>query len=173
MSGWRGLFATSGSVGPLLLRLALGVVMFAHGAQKVLGWWGGPGIRGTFDAFEQAYGVPPWLTVLPMAAEFGGGLLLVVGALTRLAALAIGVNMLVAVFVGGHAAHGFFMNWTGQAAGEGFEYHILAVGVAAALVIQGAGALSVDRAVAPRVEEPAPAPAPTPPREEPVVTGRR
>ncbi len=172
---WRRIFATSDSVGPLLLRLALGVVMFAHGAQKVLGWWGGPGIQGTFAAFEQGYGIPPWLTVLPMAAEFVGGLLLIVGLAGRLAALTIGVNMLVAMVVGGHVANGFFMNWMGQSPGEGFEYHILAIGMAGAIVALGSGAMSIDRALTPPVRaervvvEPARAPTP----REPVVSGRR
>lgn len=143
---WRRFVATGDSVAPLVLRLALGVVMFAHGAQKVLGWWGGAGVAGTFEAFQQAWGIPPFLTVLTMAAEFGGGLLLIVGAFTRLAALAIGINMVVAVLVN-HVQHGFFMDWYGVAGGHGFEYHLLAVGMALALLIQGGGRASVDRAL--------------------------
>lgn len=174
MTGWRRIIATPESIGPLFLRLALGVVMFAHGAQKVLGWWGGPGVEGTFAAFEQAYGIPPWLTVLPMAAEFLGGLLLIVGLFGRVAALAIGVDMLVAMFVGGHVANGFFMNWFGQMTGEGFEYHILAIGMAAALVAQGSGAASIDRTLMRgREERVVVEPAPTAAPRDPVVSGRR
>lgn len=141
---WRNLLATSESNGPLLLRLSLGIVMFAHGAQKALGWFGGPGLQGTFAAFEQSWGIPPALTVLAIGAEFLGGLLLIIGAFGRLAALAIAVDMVVAVLVA-HVSNGFFMNWMGQKAGEGFEYHILAIGLALVVMLRGSGAGSVDR----------------------------
>lgn len=182
MSGWRRFLATNDSLGPLLLRLTLGLVMFAHGAQKVLGWFGGGGVQATFAAFEQSYGLPPALTVLPMAAELGGGILLIVGAFTRLAAFGIGFNMLVAVVVGGHMANGFFMNWTGNQPGEGSEFHILAIGMAGALMVLGAGAASVDRSLSHRDEErvvtrPATVDGPTtttaPAPREPAGAGRR
>lgn len=173
MSAWRRVFATHDSIGPLLVRVALGSVMFAHGAQKVLGWWGGLGLEGTFAAFEQGYGLPPWLTVLPMAAEFLGGLLLVVGALGRLAALAIAVDMIVAMAVGGHVANGFFMNWAGQQPGEGFEFHLLAIGMALALLVEGSGAASIDRALMGRRGEERAAREAAPAPREPVVSHRR
>ncbi|MCO5168792.1 MAG: DoxX family protein [Planctomycetes bacterium] len=169
--GWRRFVATNDSIGPLVLRLALGVVMFAHGAQKVLGWWGGAGVTGTFEAFQQAWGIPPYLTVLTMMAEFGGGLLLIVGALTRLAALAIGINMVVAVLVN-HVQHGFFMDWYGVAEGHGFEYHILAVGMAVALLVHGGGKASIDRALERREEVTRrPTVVAAPPPREPVAPG--
>jgi putative oxidoreductase len=147
----RNVLATSDSNGPTLLRLALGAVMFAHGAQKAFGWFGGAGLAGTFASFEQGLGIPPALTALAIAAELIGGILLIIGAFGRFAALAIGIDMIVAVLVV-HRANGFFMNWEGQKAGEGFEYHILAIAMAAALVVMGSGCCSVDRALTRRKE---------------------
>lgn len=167
----RNLLATSDSIGPLLLRLSLGIVMFAHGAQKVLGWFGGPGLEGTFAMFEQSFGIPPALAALAIAAEFLGGLLLIVGAFGRLAALAIGVDMIVAALVA-HVSNGFFMNWSGQQAGEGFEYHVLAVGMAAALVVLGSGCCSVDRALSRRKERRVVVVTPAPETREPAGTAR-
>jgi len=137
---------TDNDVAATLMRLALGVVFFAHGAQKVLGWFGGYGASATLQGFAKM-GMPPVLTVLIMAAELGGGLLLIVGFLTRLAALGIGCVMLGAIVLI-HAKVGFFMNWGGSQKGEGFEYHLLALGLAIALLIKGGGALSVDGALA-------------------------
>ena len=137
---------TDNDVAALLMRLALGVVFVAHGAQKVLGWWGGFGAGATIQGFSKM-GMPPVLTILVMAAEFGGGLLLIIGFLTRLAAFGIGCVMLGAIVLV-HSKVGFFMNWMGNQKGEGFEYHLLALGLAIALLIKGGGALSVDGALA-------------------------
>jgi putative oxidoreductase len=130
----------------LFLRLALGVVMFAHGAQKVLGWFGGYGFAASMQAFTGMMHIPPFFALLAILAEFVGSILLISGALARLSALAISVNMLVAIAMV-HFANGFFMNWTGQQKGEGFEYHILAIAIGATLVIAGAGRYSIDALV--------------------------
>jgi len=137
---------TDNDVAALLMRLALGVVFVAHGGQKVLGWWGGYGASATIQGFAKM-GMPPVLTILVMTAELGGGLLLIVGFLTRLAALGIGCVMLGAIVLV-HSKVGFFMNWGGSQKGEGFEYHLLALGLAIALLIKGGGAMSVDGALA-------------------------
>ena len=129
-----------------VLRLVLGIVFFAHGAQKMLGWFGGYGFKGTMGAFTHTMHIPAPLAFLAIAAEFFGGLGLIVGLLTRVAAFGITVNMLVAIFTV-HAANGFFMNWTGQQKGEGFEYHLLVLAMTVALMIRGAGAFSIDRAI--------------------------
>ncbi|HYR21218.1 MAG TPA: DoxX family protein [Myxococcales bacterium] len=142
----RKFLSTDNDPAALVMRLALGLVFFAHGGQKVLGWWGGYGASATIQGFAKM-GLPPVVTVLIMAAELGGGILLILGFLTRLAALGIGCVMAGALFLV-HAKVGFFMNWAGTQKGEGFEYHILALGLAIALLIKGGGALSVDRALA-------------------------
>jgi putative oxidoreductase len=143
---FRVLLNTRNSISCLLLRLALGVVMFPHGAQKVFGWWNGPGFEQTLQAFEKM-GFPAWATVLLMVVELPGAILLAAGFLTRLWALCIGVSMAICMFLI-HVPNGFFMNWFGQQRGEGFEFHILALGICLALLIEGGGALSIDRALA-------------------------
>jgi putative oxidoreductase len=131
---------------PLVLRLALAAVIFPHGAQKVLGWFGGPGLKGTLDYFRKS-GIPAPLAMLAIAAEFLGPLGLASGLLTRVAALGIAVVMIVAI-LRVHWPHGYFMNWYGNQGGEGFEYHLLALGLAVALIVGGAGAWSLDALVA-------------------------
>jgi|SRR5271170_1919084 len=141
----RKLLSTSGDWELTILRLALGVVMFPHGIQKTLGWFGGAGFQGTMGFFTQG-GIPPVFAFLAICAEFLGGLGLIVGFLSRIAAFGIICVMLVAV-VRVHLVNGFFMNWAGNQKGEGFEFHILAVGIGLTILIRGAGALSVDRAL--------------------------
>ena len=135
----------SGVVG-LILRITLTVVMFPHGAQKVVGWFGGHGFRGTMKFFTSS-GIPAICALLAIAAEFLGPLGLAVGLLTRVAAFGIACVMLVAI-VTVHRPYGFFMNWYGSQKGEGFEYHLLVLGVAITLIIVGAGAWSLDGALA-------------------------
>ena len=129
-----------------LLRLVLGVVFFAHGSQKMLGWFGGYGFKGTMGFFTQALHIPAAFAFLAIAAEFFGGLGLILGLLTRIAAFGITVNMLVAICLV-HFPNGLFMNWTGQQKGEGYEYHLLVLAITLALMIRGAGAFSLDRAI--------------------------
>lgn len=140
------LIKTSDDYGLTLLRLVLGVVFFAHGAQKVLGWWGGYGLTGTMGFFTGAMGIPAPLAFLAIMAEFLGGLGLIVGAATRIAAVGIFSVMAVAVLKV-HLPFGLFMNWYGNQKGEGFEYHLLAMAMAAALMLRGAGPFSADRAL--------------------------
>ena len=139
------LVETNGGVVPLILRLTLAVVMFPHGAQKTFGWFGGQGFRGTMAFFTKS-GFPPALAFVAVMAEFLGPLGLAVGLLTRVAALGIAAVMLVAIMV--HKQHGFFMNWFGTQPGEGVEYHLLALGLALALIVSGAGAWSIDALIA-------------------------
>jgi putative oxidoreductase len=143
----RKLFATDDNSATVILRVVLGVIFFAHGAQKMLGWFGGYGFSGTMGFFTSTMHIPAPLAFLAIAAEFFGSLGLILGFLTRIAAFGIAVNMVVAVGMV-HSAFGFFMNWTGQQKGEGFEYHLLALAVTAFLMIRGAGAFSIDRTLA-------------------------
>jgi putative oxidoreductase len=151
MSMVKMLVKTGGCWTPVVLRLALGLVMFPHGAQKVLGWFGGYGFEGTMGFFTGTLHIPAVFAFLAIAAEFGGSLLLLAGAATRVAALGIGVTMIVAALKV-HVANGFFMNWYGNQAGEGFEYHILAAAIALALVITGGGKASVDEVLTKKCE---------------------
>jgi putative oxidoreductase len=134
---------TNNSFAPLLARLALGLVMFPHGAQKMLGWFGGYGFSGTMNFFTQQMHVPAPLAFLAIMAEFAGSIGLVVGCFARVAALGIATNMVVAIITV-HQANGFFMNWYGSQKGEGFEYHLLAIGLALIVIIHGAGVASID-----------------------------
>jgi len=143
----RKLFATDDNTATAILRLVLGVIFFAHGAQKLLGWFGGYGFSGTMGFFTGVLHIPAPLAFLAIAAEFFGGLGLILGFLTRIAAFGIAVNMLVAITTV-HSAFGLFMNWSGTQKGEGFEYHLLVLAITVFLMIRGAGALSVDRAIA-------------------------
>ncbi|MBS1765861.1 MAG: DoxX family protein [Acidobacteria bacterium] len=132
----------------LILRLTLGVVFFAHGAQKMLGWFGGYGFHGTMGFFTGAMHIPAAFAFLAIAAEFFGALGLITGLLGRVAAFGIFCVMLVAVvMVHGHV--GFFMNWNGiTPPAEGYEYHLLAMAMALAIMIKGSGAFSLDRMIA-------------------------
>ena len=145
---WKKLLATSNSLPLALLRLTLGVVMFPHGAQKMLGWFGGQGFAATMGGFEHQ-GIPAVFACLAILAEFLGGLGLIVGLLSRIAAFGILCNMVVAV-LRVHASNGLFMNWTGTHKGEGFEYHLLAIAMAIVVMAAGAGAWSLDRWLARR-----------------------
>ena len=141
---FRKLLTTSNDLTLTLVRLVLGVTFFMHGAQKMLGWFGGYGFHATMGFFTQQMGIPAPLAFLAICAEFFGGLGLIVGLLSRIAALGIIVNMLVAIATV-HHVNGFFMNWSGQQKGEGYEYHLLAIALAIVVLVKGAGALSLDR----------------------------
>jgi putative oxidoreductase len=140
------LMGTSNDVALTILRVVLGVVFFAHGAQKMLGWFGGFGFHGTMGAFTQM-GMPAALAFLIICTEFFGGLGLIFGFLTRIAAFGVGCLMIGAIFMV-HMPNGFFMNWMGSQKGEGIEYHLLVLAMAGALLLRGAGAFSLDRALA-------------------------
>ena len=139
------LMGTSNDVSLTTLRVVLGVVFFAHGAQKMLGWFGGHGFHGTMEAFTHM-GLPAPVAFLIICTEFFGGLGLIVGLLTRIASLGIAGLMIGAIFMV-HLPNGFFMNWMGNQKGEGIEYHLLVLAMAAALLLRGAGAFSLDRAL--------------------------
>jgi len=149
-TGVKGLFyrlvATDADAGTAIARLVLGLVMFPHGAQKMLGWFGGHGFSGTMGFFTGPMGLPSALAALVIVIEFFGSLALILGAFSRPAALGIGAIMIGAVATV-HLRFGFFMNWYGNAGGEGFEYHLLALALSAVVILRGGGAWSVDRAL--------------------------
>ena len=139
------LFQTDGGWAAFVLRIVLGVVFFAHGAQLGLGWFGGHSFRESVAQFGKM-GMPAPVAALVILAQLLGGLGLLAGLLTRIVAFGIFVVMLGAIFLV-HIKVGFFMNWYGQRQGEGFEYHLLAIAMAIALMIMGAGNFSLDAAI--------------------------
>ncbi len=138
------LIRTDDDLAIFFVRVALAIVIWPHGAQKVLGWFNGGGPAKTIEFFAGAWGIPPFITVLVMLAEFVGPVLLLAGFMSRFTALSIGMVMAGAIYFD-TGKWGFFMNWYGQPRGEGFEFHILVFGMVAALMVAGSGRWSVDR----------------------------
>jgi len=142
----RGLLVTDSSRTLLLQRVLLGTVMLPHGAQKLLGWFGGYGFSGTMNFFTGTLHIPTPLAFLVIASEVFGSLGLLLGLGTRLAAFGAAATMVGAVLTS-HRQVGFFMNWFGNQPGEGFEYHLLALALALPLVVRGGGAFALDRSL--------------------------
>jgi putative oxidoreductase len=140
---WRALFATTDDRVALVLRVVFAGVLWPHGGQHALGWFGGYGFSGTYGWMTGTLGVPGPLAALAIVTELVAPPFLLVGFGGRVAAAGLGTVLAVAATT--HAANGFFMNWSGHQPGEGFEYHLLGVAIAVALVVRGSGALSVDR----------------------------
>jgi putative oxidoreductase len=138
------------SLAPFVLRVTLGVMIFPHGAQKLLGWFGGYGFTGTMGYFTGTAGVPWILGFLVILAEFFGGFMLIAGLATRFTAASL------AIIMGGAAwqvrTNGFFMNWFGNQKGEGIEFFLLAIGIAVSLAFLGAGQWSLDSGLARRLQ---------------------
>jgi putative oxidoreductase len=137
------LFNTSNTWSPLFLRIMLGVVFFAHGAQKLLGWFGGYGFTGTMGYFTESAGLPWIVGFAVIVIEFFGALALIAGIATRLWSLAF-VFLNIGIIITSHSQY-FFMNWFGSQPTEGYEYFLLVIGMAISLVVSGAGKLSVDQ----------------------------
>ncbi len=150
----QALFKTDESWAGLILRVALGGVIFAHGAQKLLGWYGGFGFEGTMGFFTQKMGLPWLIAFLVIIGESIGSLGLIAGLLTRFTAASFIVIMLGAI-VTVHLPQGFFMNWFGQQQGEGFEFHLLVIAMSLALLVIGGGKWSLDGLIAKWLGEPA------------------
>ena len=140
------IFQTRNDLTLTLARVILALVFLGHGTQKMFGWFGGLGFSRTLEVFDQTMGIPAPLTVMAMVAEVFGGLGLLVGLLTRVAAAGVLVVMIVAPLANGLYVR-FFMNWQGRNPGEGFEYHLLAIALILVVLVQGAGALSLDRLI--------------------------
>ena len=135
--------ATTPAASGLILRLGLALVLFPHGAQKLLGWFGGYGWSGTMGFLTGKIGLPTPVAALVILIESLGPLFLLLGLLTRPVALGVIAIMLGAIATV-HAPNGFFMNWSGTQAGEGFEYHLLVIAMALALIVSGGGSFSTD-----------------------------
>lgn len=140
----RTVLATKDHAPTTILRLILGIVFFAHGSQLVMGWFGGFGLHAALAFFTKTLGIPAALALLAIFTQFFGGMALILGFFTRLAAIGIAANMIVAVMMV-HLHFGFFMNWFGRQKGEGYEFHLVIIAIATYLLIEGGGAFSVDR----------------------------
>lgn len=129
-----------------LTRITLGIVLFPHGAQKLFGWFGGPGFSGAMDHLSHDFGLPEIIAFLVIMIEFFAPLLLLTGLFTRVSAVSV-FALFVGIIFTAHINDGFFMNWFGQmsAGREGFEYHILVLGMTGALVVSGGGKYTMDR----------------------------
>ncbi|MCW3463062.1 DoxX family protein [Chitinophaga nivalis] len=138
---FKRLLQTDHHLTSFIIRITVALVMLPHGAQKLLGMFGGYGFKATMNFFT-SNGTPAILAFMVIMTESIGALLILLGFTTRIWAALLTVIMLVAISM--HAANGFFMNWGGTQAGEGFEYHLLVIGINLALVIKGAGRWSID-----------------------------
>lgn len=142
-----GFGSTLDTLALLVLRIPLGLIFMAHGSQKLFGLFGGQGVSATMQTFEQKMGIPPLLTMLAMIAEFGGGLGVLTGGLTRLSAAGIAAVMAVAMYKV-HWVHGFFLNMACQPGrGHGIEFNVALLGMALSLVFSGGGRWSLDRLI--------------------------
>lgn len=138
------LFATDNDWTGLVLRLTVGLILFPHGAQKLLGWFGGPGFVNIMQYFTQSVRLPWIVAFAVVLIESIGALALLSGVATRFWALAV-IGLMSGIILTAHLQHGFFMNWEGNQQGEGFEFHLLVIGISLALLILGGGRYSVDR----------------------------
>jgi putative oxidoreductase len=140
------LFKTNENTAATIIRIVLGVILFPHGAQKLLGWFGGYGFNGTMGFLTSTAGLPWILAFLVIVIEFFGALALIFGFGTRIVSVGI-IALFAGIIFTSHASNGFFMNWSGQLPGEGYEYHLLVIGMSLALLVSGAGKWSVDYAL--------------------------
>jgi len=137
----------------LAIRIPLGVIFFAHGAQKVLGIFGGKGLSSTIQVFSEALGIPAFLTVIAAFTEFLGGIAVIFGFLTGLSSLGISIVMLVAILKI-HIHAGFFMNWFNLPGKEhGIECNLALLGMALFLLFYGPGKYSLDQLIANKLKE--------------------
>lgn len=140
------IFKTNESNATAIIRFVLGLVLFPHGAQKMLGWFGGYGFSGTMGFLTGTAGLPWILAFLVIAIEFFGAIALIFGFATRVVAVGI-ISLFTGIIFTSHLSNGFFMNWSGNLKGEGYEFHLLVIGIAIALLVSGAGKWSVDYAL--------------------------
>ncbi|MFQ5579915.1 MAG: DoxX family protein [Nitrospiria bacterium] len=146
------LFETDERWSSLILRVVVGLVIFPHGAQKLLGWFGGHGFLGTMGFFTDQMHLPVIVAFLVIIGESIGALAMIAGFFTRFVAASFIVIMSGAILLV-HWPYGFFINWFGQQAGEGFEFHLLFIGIGLALMMTGGGRWSADRIIAAKLKE--------------------
>lgn len=141
------IFKTGSDWTGFITRLTIGLIMFPHGAQKVFGWFGGPGFTGEMAFFTETLGIPFVFAFLVIVIEFFGAVSLIIGFASRIWSVAMIILFIGIIFVGGHTDQGFFMNWFGNQKGEGYEYHLLVIGLCLATLVNGSGRYSVDQLI--------------------------
>lgn len=137
------IFQTNESFAAAITRVVSGAILFPHGAQKLFGWFGGYGFSGTMGYLTGTVGLPWIIAFLVIIIEFTGALALIFGFAVRVVAAGV-ISLFTGIIFTSHLQNGFFMNWNGNLKGEGFEYHLLVIGMATALLVSGAGKWSVD-----------------------------
>jgi putative oxidoreductase len=137
------LFQTNNNFLYWVPRVILGCVIFPHGAQKLFGWFGGFGFTNTMTYFTETAGLPWLIAFLIIMGESIGSLGLIVGFFTRISAFGL-ICIMIGAIITVHSPNGLFMNWFGKQAGEGFEYHLLVIGMSIPLLVSGGGKYSVD-----------------------------
>ena len=137
------IFNTNNDLTGLITRLTLGLILFPHGAQKMLGLFGGYGFTGTMGFFTDTMKLPWIIGFLVIIIEFIGALSLIAGFASRIWSVLI-IILFTGIIFSWHLNNGFFMNWFGNQKGEGYEYHLLMIGLAIATFINGSGKYSVD-----------------------------
>lgn len=145
------LFQSGNHAGGLIARLTLGIVILPHGLQLMFGSFGGYGFTGSMNYFTGAAGLPWVIGFLVILLQFLGSLLIIAGVAVRPLALAT-IFLFIGMIVTAHLDHGFFMNWYGSQKGEGFEYHLLVIGLALLLLVEGAGKYSVDSLLSKKIQ---------------------
>lgn len=140
------LLTTNPKIGFSIARLTLGLVIFPHGAQKLLGLFGGYGYSATIDFFTTQMGLPGIIAFSIIMIEFFGSISLILGFISRFWALSL-AGMFLGIIYTTQLEHGFFINWFGNQAGEGFEYSLLIIGLALSIVINGSGKWSIDKLI--------------------------
>ncbi len=141
------IFKTNDDLTGLITRLTLGLVLFPHGAQKMLGMFGGYGFSGTMGFFTDTMHLPWIIGFLVIIIEFVGSLSLIVGFASRIWSV-LTIILFIGIILTSHIDNGFFMNWIGNQKGEGYEYHLLVIGLALATFINGSGKYSADERIA-------------------------
>lgn len=135
-------FKTNSSLAPVFIRLFLALILFPHGAQKLLGWFGGSGFDNSMTWFTETAGLPRFIGLLVIIIEFFGPIALVLGFATRLWSFTITVLMTGIILTS--FSQYFFMNWFGKQSTEGMEFFLLVIGMSLSLTYSGAGSYSID-----------------------------
>jgi len=140
------IFNTNDDWTGFVIRLTLGLILFPHGAQKMFGWFDGPGFSKEVEHLTEYMHLPWIISVMVILTEFWGSVSLIMGLASRLWSVAVGVLLINIIFIA-HLENGFFMNWFGTQKGEGYEYHLLVIGLCIALGLNGSGKYSADQLI--------------------------